>query len=311
MTIVPQAVGSLAAFERIQQYLLQPPRCDERLVLRKTDDALPRNCSAICAGNVIIRATPSMPPILTDINLDINKGSIVICSGPVGSGKTTLAKALMGEIPTAGGTVSVSSKRIGSCTQSPWLPSGTLKEAICGFSPEDPTWYDQVVRLCCLDEDISALPQGDETQIGSRGLNLSGGQRQRVVCFDPDPSFFFPSRFRVLATKCLFVCRSYAPVLRRVICNIMGKLPKLSPYPLLLGQGLAAFHTNMVQALARAVYARCEIVVLDDPLSALDGKTETSIVENLLGPQGLFKRMATTVFLITNSGKSKVPLSQR
>lgn len=234
MTIVPQAVGSLAAFERIQQYLLQPPRRDERLVLKKTDDAPLESSSAIRMENVTIRTTPSMPPVLTNINIDINKGSIVMCSGPVGSGKTTLAKALMGEVPTAGGTIAVFSKCIGYCAQSPWLPSGTLKEAICGFSPGEPTWYDQVVRLCCLDEDFSTLPQGDETQIGSRGLNLSGGQRQRV-------------------------------------------------------------------ALARAVYARCEVVVLDDPFSALDGKTESSIAKNLLGPQGLFKSMGTTVFLITNS----------
>lgn len=57
-----------------------------------------------------------------------------------------------------------------------------------------------------------------------------------------------------------------------------------------------------LQALARAVYASCEIVVLDDSFSALDGKTETCIVQNLLGPEGLFRKMGTTVFLITNSG---------
>lgn len=66
-----------------------------------------------------------------------------------------------------------------------------------------------------------------------------------------------------------------------------------------------------LQALARAVYARCEIVLLDDPLSALDGKTESSIVENLLGPQGLFRKTGTTVFLMTNSGKTNASLNQR
>jgi hypothetical protein len=117
----------------------------------------------------------------------------------------------MGEVPTAGGTIAVSSKRIGSCAQSPWLPSGTLKEAICGFSPEEPTWYDQVVRLCCLDEDISTLAQGDETQIGSRGLNLSGGQRQRVVCLIWNPRVPLLV-FRVSATKYSFACQSYGYV---------------------------------------------------------------------------------------------------
>jgi ABC-type methionine transport system ATPase subunit len=65
-----------------------------------------------------------------------------------------------------------------------------------------------------------------------------------------------------------------------------------------------------LQALARAAYARCEIVLLDDSFSALDGKTESCIVKNLLGPGGLFRQMRTTVFLITNSGTSKLSSQQ-
>ena len=57
------------------------------------------------------------------------------------------------------------------------------------------------------------------------------------------------------------------------------------------------------KALARAVYARCDILVLDDPFSALDGGTEKHIVQNLLGQEGILRRMKTTVFLITNAGK--------
>ncbi|WYZ44670.1 hypothetical protein EsH8_VII_001106 [Colletotrichum jinshuiense] len=234
MSIIPNAIGSLAAFERIQQYLVQPSRSDQRLVLRKIDDSPGDISPAICFKDVNIQNNTSTSPILSNINLLINRGSIVICSGPVGSGKTTLAKSLAGELPTAGGTISVSSKRIAYCEQLPWLPSGTLKEVVCGFLPEEPSWYEQVIRLCCLDEDLLELPNGDDTMIGSRGLNLSGGQRQRL-------------------------------------------------------------------ALARAVYARCEIVLLDDSFSALDAKTENRVVENLLGPTGLFRKMETTVFLISNS----------
>ncbi|KAK3394647.1 ABC transporter type 1, transmembrane domain-containing protein [Podospora didyma] len=54
-------------------------------------------------------------------------------------------------------------------------------------------------------------------------------------------------------------------------------------------------------ALARAVFQRCEIVVLDDPFSSLDGRTEEQIVQNLFGPEGLFRTLNTTVFWITNS----------
>lgn len=182
MSIVPQAIGSLAAFERIQQYLLQPPRRDRRLALEKVDGNPTDTSPAILIDDVTIQTTPSIPPLLTKINISIGRGSIVMCSGPVGSGKTMLVKSLMGELPTASGTISVSSRRVACCEQSPWLPSGTLKGAVCGFGPEELGWYEQVIRLCCLDEDLSTLPNGDHTMIGSRGLNLSGGQRQRVVC---------------------------------------------------------------------------------------------------------------------------------
>lgn len=184
MSIVPQAVGSLAAFERIQQYLLEPPRRDDRLLVKKVDSVSSQDSSAIQMENVTIDGKSANSAILKDINLVVTKGSVTICSGAVGSGKTVLAKALMGEIETASGKISVSSKRIGLCAQSPWLPSGTLRDAICGFSPDDTTWYHEVLRMCCLSEDVSTFHHGDDTQIGSRGFNLSGGQRQRVVSFE-------------------------------------------------------------------------------------------------------------------------------
>ncbi|KAF3012251.1 hypothetical protein E8E14_011229 [Neopestalotiopsis sp. 37M] len=234
MSIVPQAVGSLAAFDRIQQYLLQPPRRDQRLTQKAGDKVNTSVTSAIHLDSVTIRNNISLPPILEDISMTIDQGAIVVCSGPVGCGKTTLAKAIIGELPVASGTISVASKRTGYCEQSPWLPSGTLKDAICGYKPHEAAWYSQVIQTCCLEDDILALPHGEQTLIGSRGLNLSGGQRQRV-------------------------------------------------------------------ALARAVYARCDIVLLDDSFSALDGKTESRVVENLLGSKGLFKQLGTTVLLMSNS----------
>jgi ATP-binding cassette, subfamily C (CFTR/MRP), member 1 len=185
MTVIPQAVGSLAAFERIQDYLLLPPRHEQRSTSKRVEDNHTNTPPAVVFEDVTIQTTSSMPPLLSDINIVINRGSLVVCSGPVGSGKTMLAKSLMGELATAGGTISVSSRRIAWCEQSPWLPSGTLREAVCGFCPDDQSWYEHVIRLCCLDEDLLALPSGDHTMIGCRGLNLSGGQRQRLVCLLP------------------------------------------------------------------------------------------------------------------------------
>ncbi|SCV41778.1 related to multidrug resistance protein [Fusarium fujikuroi] len=235
MTIVPRAIGSLAAFGRIQDYLVRPGRADERRSFKpktKVDDS----SSAICFEAVTVQSHSQSRPVLDNINFTVNQGSIVICAGAVGSGKTVLAQCILGEIPASCGTISVSTQRIAYCEQSPWLPSGTLKEVVCGFGKFEPGWYRHVVKLCCLDEDILALPLGDNTVIGSRGLKLSGGQRQRL-------------------------------------------------------------------ALARALYARGEIVLLDDSFSALDHNTERKVVSNLLGTQGHFRKTGTTVFLIANSTK--------
>lgn len=54
-------------------------------------------------------------------------------------------------------------------------------------------------------------------------------------------------------------------------------------------------------ALARAVYSRGEIVVLDDSFSALDNQTQDQIINNLLGPEGLFRKLGSTVFWISNT----------
>ncbi|KAF3400200.1 Multidrug resistance-associated protein 1 [Penicillium rolfsii] len=56
----------------------------------------------------------------------------------------------------------------------------------------------------------------------------------------------------------------------------------------------------LVKALARAVYSRCHIMVLDDPFSALDGTVESNIIDALLGPEGLLRKLRSTVFLVAN-----------
>lgn len=56
-----------------------------------------------------------------------------------------------------------------------------------------------------------------------------------------------------------------------------------------------------MQALARALFARCDILLLDDSFSELDGETEKTIFENLLGATGLTRRLRTTVVLVSNS----------
>ncbi|KAL5094611.1 hypothetical protein Trisim1_005344 [Trichoderma cf. simile WF8] len=238
MTIVPNAVATSANFERIQAYLLESPRTDKRRVMSRPADALGTDTTeAVALNGVTVESASTKETLLDDINLVLHRGSITTCSGPVGSGKSILARVILGELAPSEGSITVSSASIGFCDQQAWLPTGKVKQIVCGFSTAiDTERYNAAIRACCLDHDLGTFPEGDETVVGSRGINLSGGQRQRL-------------------------------------------------------------------ALARLVYSLHDIVVLDDPFSALDGNTENMVVDNLLGPNGWFKKNNTAVFLVTNSAQ--------
>lgn len=71
--------------------------------------------------------------------------------------------------------------RIAYAAQEPWIQNCTLRENICFGYPFVQSWYDLVVDVCSLRQDIEALPAKDFTEIGEKGVNLSGGQKQRVA----------------------------------------------------------------------------------------------------------------------------------
>jgi ATP-binding cassette subfamily C (CFTR/MRP) protein 1 len=177
MTIVPQAVGAFAGVERIQKFLLKPVLRDERRIYPPGHGT--NHDPAISIQQLTIGAEQ---PILESIDIEFPSGSLSMISGPVGCGKSVLLQAILGEIVPLTGHITVSTKRIAYCAQTPWLPRRTIKKAIMHNSHEENgQWYNQVVDACCLAHDFEMLPKGDQTEIGSRGLNLSGGQRQRVV----------------------------------------------------------------------------------------------------------------------------------
>ena len=106
-------------------------------------------------------------------------------AGPIGSGKTTLLKAILGELPCRDGSISVHPHSLAYCSQSVWLPNGSIQEIVTGTSDRleiDQQWYSSTIHACALEDDIAHLPDNHETIIGSKGLKLSGGQKQRLVC---------------------------------------------------------------------------------------------------------------------------------
>ncbi|NWW10452.1 MRP1 protein, partial [Oreocharis arfaki] len=118
-------------------------------------------------------------PILKNLSVSIPEGSLVAVVGQVGSGKSSFLSAVLGEMEKLEGTV----QRRGSVayvSQQAWIQNDSLQENILFGSSLNRPYYELVLESCALLPDLEQLPNGDQTEIGERGVNISGGQKQRV-----------------------------------------------------------------------------------------------------------------------------------
>uniref|UniRef100_A0A914C5U5 ABC-type glutathione-S-conjugate transporter n=1 Tax=Acrobeloides nanus TaxID=290746 RepID=A0A914C5U5_9BILA len=118
-------------------------------------------------------------PAITNINLDVLKGSLVAVVGKIGSGKSSLLSALLGEMHRISGNVTVRG-RIAYVPQQAWIQNQSLKNNILFSRSYNEKLYNDVIEGCSLKVDLIRLPAGDATEIGEKGINLSGGQKQRI-----------------------------------------------------------------------------------------------------------------------------------
>ncbi|CAF4998082.1 unnamed protein product, partial [Rotaria sp. Silwood1] len=118
---------------------------------------------------------------LSSLNIDIEPGKFVGITGVVGSGKSSLFAAILGEMIQTQGEVNINDSSFSYAAQSPWIFSDTLRANILFEKPYDEQRYTSVLHACCLDFDVTTLGlRGDLTIIGENGVNLSGGQKMRV-----------------------------------------------------------------------------------------------------------------------------------
>uniref|UniRef100_A0AC35TJK4 Multidrug resistance-associated protein 1 n=1 Tax=Rhabditophanes sp. KR3021 TaxID=114890 RepID=A0AC35TJK4_9BILA len=116
---------------------------------------------------------------INGVNLDIEKGNLVAIIGRVGSGKSSLISAMLGEMNKMSGTVNINGT-IAYASQQPWIQNISLRDNILFGSPYKAHVYDRVIEACALKSDLETLPDGDLTEIGEKGINLSGGQKSRI-----------------------------------------------------------------------------------------------------------------------------------
>ncbi|XP_077856030.1 ATP-binding cassette sub-family C member 10 isoform X14 [Macaca mulatta] len=116
-------------------------------------------------------------------HLEVKKGMLVGIVGKVGCGKSSLLAAIAGELHRLRGRVVVwgLSKGFGLATQEPWIQFATIRDNILFGKTFDAQLYKEVLEACALNDDLSILPAGDQTEVGEKGMTLSGGQRARIA----------------------------------------------------------------------------------------------------------------------------------
>ena len=120
-------------------------------------------------------------PFLQGIDLELRRGELTIVVGAVGAGKTALISALLGELVAAEGVELNVDATVSYVAQTAWVQSMSLRENVIFGRPFDEDSYHQALEAACMEKDIALLPNGDDTQIGEKGITLSGGQKQRTA----------------------------------------------------------------------------------------------------------------------------------
>ncbi|KAJ3274523.1 Multidrug resistance-associated protein 1 [Terramyces sp. JEL0728] len=174
---VKSTAGALASAEHLTEFLL----LDEIIELKQS--VRPEGCDLaveIIDSDFKWDGAEGHKPSIHDISLKLKKGSKIAIVGDVGSGKSSIIAAILGQIRQVRGD---SIKVYGSTaymSQEAWLLNMTLRENVLFGKEYNAKKYNEVIRVAGLERDLTLLIAADQTEIAERGANLSGGQRQRV-----------------------------------------------------------------------------------------------------------------------------------
>jgi ATP-binding cassette subfamily C protein EexD len=154
--------------------------------------SLPAPEGSLSAEQVVVVPPGSQIVAVKGVNLQIDTGEVLGIVGPIASGKSSLARALLGIWPTRSGKVRLDGAdiaawdraelgpHIGYLPQDIELFDGSISENISRFGELSPEKVVAAAKLSGVHEMILQLPQGYDTVIGGAGGVLSGGQRQRI-----------------------------------------------------------------------------------------------------------------------------------
>jgi ATP-binding cassette, subfamily B, multidrug efflux pump len=203
---IPQLLNSVqsgaAAYARLEPLLAQPlcvkrepPYASFRPNLLPGANTPVQLSRPIREGSVAVSircATFSYPgaaqPAFERLDLEIPAGAFVAITGPVGSGKSALARCLAGVYPLDCGEILFDGApynrarpyNVGYAPQHGYLFSGSLRDNVFLGATGSDDDLEFVFGLAGLEHDVAGLADGVKTAVGERGVRLSGGQRQRL-----------------------------------------------------------------------------------------------------------------------------------
>ncbi|MEX0965053.1 MAG: type I secretion system permease/ATPase [Pseudohongiellaceae bacterium] len=172
-------------YARLGELLEQIPATEETM-------DLPAPKGNLLADKITVIPPGAKVPSVRSVSLALMAGESMAIVGPSASGKSSLARALLGIWPAAAGQVRLDNAdvaawdraklgpHIGYLPQDIELFDGTISENICRFGTVDSQKIVEAAQLAGVHEMILHLPQGYDTEIGGSGGVLSGGQRQRI-----------------------------------------------------------------------------------------------------------------------------------
>lgn len=180
-----QVVMARDAFARLDDFLTKVPEPEERM-------KMPPPQGLLTVEGAAARAAGTKKTLVMDVTFNLPPGQIMAVIGPSGSGKSSLARMLVGLLPPILGTVRLDGVDIASWDKSElgaylgYLPQdvelfdGTVAQNIARFNDVQEQALTDAVNLAGLQTLLAELPDGVNTEIGDDGATLSGGQRQRV-----------------------------------------------------------------------------------------------------------------------------------
>lgn len=193
---IVQATEAIVSIRRIQTFMMHPelPRSKEQLERNRLKKEQTEKMENGHSNGTVVAPSDSVVKIinvtakwdekytentLNNINLNLEKRKLIAVIGPVGSGKSSLIQAILGELPVDKGHIEVNGE-ISFASQEPWLFSASIRQNILFGMPYDKKRYQEVVKCCALERDFTLFPNADKTLVGERGASLSGGQKARI-----------------------------------------------------------------------------------------------------------------------------------